>query len=70
MFKADDYLLTIYDDGIGCQEITMGYGLTQMRERLAIIGGTVEFHSQDGFQTIITIPKRKGEEDDQSSYSG
>ena len=70
MFKADDYLLTIYDDGIGCQKITMGYGLTQMRERLAIIGGTVEFHSQDGFQTIITIPKRKGEEDDQSSYSG
>ncbi|MEY8701057.1 sensor histidine kinase [Streptococcus ferus] len=70
MLKADDYLLTIYDDGIGCQEITMGYGLTQMRERLAIIGGTVEFHSQDGFQTIITIPKRKGEEDDQSSYSG
>ena len=40
----------------------MGYGLTQMQERLAIIGGYADFESDDGFQTMVRIPKKKGEE--------
>lgn len=64
MSKDRVYRLIISDDGIGCDDLVLGYGLTQMRERLAIIGGKVTFHSQNGFQTVIELPKRKGEEND------
>lgn len=57
-----NYVITINDDGIGCKELVYGYGLTQMQERLAVIGGQVQFDSTDGFQTTVFIPKRKGEE--------
>lgn len=60
--KENNYVITINDDGIGCKEIKYGYGLTQMQERLAVIGGQVQFDSQNGFQTTVFIPKRKGEE--------
>lgn len=63
MYSQDkDYIITINDDGIGCKEIVYGYGLTQMQERLAVIGGRVQFDSANGFQTTVFIPKRKGEE--------
>lgn len=61
MFNDEAYVMTICDDGTGCEELQYGYGLTQMQERLAIIGGRADFESQDGFQTIVTIPKKKGE---------
>ncbi|MGT2907728.1 sensor histidine kinase [Streptococcus dentiloxodontae] len=60
--RDTDYVITINDDGVGCENLVYGYGLTQMQERLAIIGGQVQFDSADGFQTTIIIPKRKGEE--------
>ncbi|MGT2829531.1 sensor histidine kinase [Streptococcus hillyeri] len=63
MYSQDkDYIITINDDGIGCKEIVYGYGLKQMQERLAVIGGRVQFDSANGFQTTVFIPKRKGEE--------
>ncbi|WP_159591796.1 sensor histidine kinase [Streptococcus halichoeri] len=62
--KSDCYYLRIQDDGVGCLQLHYGYGLTQMCERLAIIGGKAEFSSEAGFQTLITIPKQKGEEND------
>ncbi|MBM7636535.1 sensor histidine kinase [Streptococcus saliviloxodontae] len=61
--SPDTYRIVISDNGQGCQNLTYGYGLTQMQERLAVIGGQVSFESIDGFETRITIPKRKGEEE-------
>ncbi len=61
MHHDDVYWITIQDDGVGCQNLQYGYGLTQMQERLAIIGGQVDFQSQEGFQTRVKIPKKKGE---------
>lgn len=57
-----EYVIIISDDGVGCKELIYGYGLTQMKERLAIISGRVEFESDIGFKTTIFIPKRRGEE--------
>lgn len=62
MLNTDSYIIKIKDDGLGCKELKLGYGLTQMQERLAIIGGHASFESQDGFQTTVIIPKKKGEE--------
>lgn len=65
MFNTDDlYYITIQDDGIGCAEIQDGFGLTQMKERLAIIGGKVSFYNMNGFRTMVEIPKMKGEDKD------
>lgn len=61
LLNNQDYQLIVQDDGVGCSDIQYGYGLTQMQERLAIIGGHAQFSSEDGFRTEIHIPKGKGE---------
>ena len=57
------YRLCIQDDGIGFESLKQGYGLSQMQERLAIIGGQVEFVNDHGFKTMVSIPKSRGEEE-------
>ncbi len=55
----ENYLhIIIADDGTGCEAITPGFGLTHMRERLAILGGTLEFRSVNGFVIKATLPTR------------
>ncbi|MGT2801828.1 sensor histidine kinase [Streptococcus henryi] len=62
MLNQGDYVLIIQDNGVGSSDIQYGFGLTQMTERLAIIGGRVAFSGEDGFSTLVHIPKAKGEE--------
>ncbi|AUW95787.1 sensor histidine kinase [Streptococcus pluranimalium] len=57
LYEAGDYMMTIQDNGVGAEEITFGYGLMQMRERLAIIGGSANFNGEHGFTTQIHLPK-------------
>lgn len=57
LYEEEDFVMCIQDNGVGADEITFGYGLMQMRERLAIIGGRIAFNGNDGFKTIIHIPK-------------
>ena len=52
----------VQDNGTGCDHVEYGYGLTQMKERLAMIGARVQFISVNGFRVIVEIPVRKGEE--------
>lgn len=63
MTSDSAYRLCIQDDGIGFDTLQYGYGLTQLQERLAIIGGKAEFVNHQGFRTNVTIPKSKGEEE-------
>lgn len=63
MLNEKDYVLLIKDNGTGSEKIQYGFGLTQMTERLAIIGGRVQFSGENGFVTTIHIPKIKGEEE-------
>ncbi|SEM50462.1 Signal transduction histidine kinase [Ligilactobacillus sp. WC1T17] len=60
IFNQDDnfYYIDIQDDGQGCNSIKAGYGLTQMQERLAIIGGCVTYEGQDGFLTKVKFIKK------------
>lgn len=51
------YILSIHNNGKSESNIKPGYGITQMKERLAIINGTVEFDGKKGFTTIVKFPK-------------
>jgi signal transduction histidine kinase len=54
--------LVITDNGVGCGEISKGFGLTHMEERIKMLNGTVEFNSiiDHGFTTKLFIPIRWG----------
>ncbi|TVV22954.1 sensor histidine kinase [Lactobacillus mulieris] len=52
-----NYQILIKDNGSGCSKIKPGFGLTQMKERVAIIGGHIEFKSGDEFEVKVDIPK-------------
>lgn len=59
--EAEMLVVRIKDNGVGCEKIQYGYGLKQMKERIAIINGEVTFDGHDGFLTMVRIPMRKGE---------
>ena len=54
--KDGNLCLTIKDNGIGCENITYGFGLKQMKERIAVINGMVKFKGTDGFAVLVKIP--------------
>lgn len=54
-------ILSIRDNGKGCPDIKPGYGIKQMRERAALLGGSVVTSGDDGFITIISFPEQEGE---------
>lgn len=57
LLECENYVMMIQDDGIGFEELQYGYGLKQIEERIAIIGGSVRFENRNGFYTHIEIPK-------------
>ena len=52
-----NYILLIQDNGTGMPHIKAGYGITQMKERVAIIDGKISFNGNNGFSTKVAIPK-------------
>ena len=52
--------MIISDNGVGCKKFESGFGTAHMRERVAMLGGTVEFYSQDGFTVKAVMPVRNG----------
>lgn len=59
-------MLTIHiqDNGIGCQEITKGFGLHHMEERISLLNGTLSYSGGNGFLIEAQIPIRWGEHTD------
>ena len=57
-------MIIMQDNGSGCKEIHYGDGLKQMHERVAILNGTIHFYSEEGFRTVVEIPKIGGKKDD------
>ena len=48
--------IIIADDGAGCKDVSLGFGLTHMRERLELLGGSLKFWSELGFVIDATLP--------------
>lgn len=62
IYQEDNVLyVKIQDNGVGCEEIHYGFGLKQMKERVAIVNGTVEYNGEHGFLTVVKIPMQRGE---------
>lgn len=51
-------MIKITDNGIGCKDITSGFGLCHMRERLEMLNGTLECDGSDGFKLTARLPVR------------
>lgn len=54
-------VLSIQDDGVGCEEIKSGFGLIHIRERIQMLNGEVTYDGSHGFHIEAKIPIRWGE---------
>lgn len=52
--------ICIADDGVGCINVTPGFGLRHMQERLYLLHGTAAYRSAGGFIVDVTIPLSGG----------
>lgn len=59
--SEDNNIIVLQDNGIGFDDLQIGYGLKQMRERVSILGGSIHFKNREGFYTKIVFPKIGGE---------
>ncbi|MEE3468223.1 MAG: histidine kinase [Eubacterium sp.] len=50
---------SITDDGIGCEEIHDGMGISGMRSRVRSVGGTLSFETEAGFSVTMLLPMEK-----------
>jgi Signal transduction histidine kinase len=57
--------LVIIDDGCGCGEITKGFGLSGMEQRVKELDGKISFASdgESGFIICVEIPLAGGKND-------
>jgi signal transduction histidine kinase len=56
VMRIDDHVeLTISDDGVGLEGATesSGFGVTGMRERLALVGGQLSLEPREGGGTVL-----------------
>ncbi len=47
---------TVSDDGIGCDKLVDGMGLSGMRQRVRLLGGTIDFETHPGFKVSMLLP--------------
>ena len=68
--SEDNNIIVLQDNGIGFDDLQIGYGLKQMRERVSILGGFIHFENREGFYTKIVFPKIGGEVYDKGNDCG
>lgn len=54
---SSSYRMTISNNGSITKKVKMGYGLTQMKERLAVINGKIKIEGSPVFTIIVDIPR-------------
>ena len=59
--------IIISDNGKGCSSVTPGFGLHHMKERVEMLGGTLEYTGSDGFMIHAVMPIRWGKEAEEGS---
>ena len=55
----DSLIIIIEDNGSGSADIQEGFGLHQMKERVALLKGNVRFYGKQGFEVLVELPLRK-----------
>ncbi|MCR5290294.1 MAG: sensor histidine kinase, partial [Treponema sp.] len=62
--KDNKLKIIISDNGVGCDSFVSGFGTTHMKERVAMLDGSIDFISHNGFTVIADIPLRQDEKHD------
>lgn len=63
--RIDDAIhIFIHDNGIGCPDMHIGFGLAHMQSRIEMIHGKVKFWTDNGFSIEAVIPIRSEKEKD------
>ncbi len=54
-----DIVYSCQDNGIGCETMVSGYGLTAMAKEICELGGTIHYKSEsdEGFEVFIRLPE-------------
>jgi signal transduction histidine kinase len=57
-YQPGEVRLEVKDNGVGAAETARGFGLLGIRERMQLLGGTLEIHTGagKGFCLIATVP--------------
>lgn len=60
-FKQEELIVLIEDNGNGCDELNLGFGLRSMKDRISALAGTVNFQSKsnNGMRITCNIPMAK-----------
>lgn len=60
-FKQEELIVIIEDNGNGCNELNLGFGLRSMKDRISALAGTVKFYSKlnNGMRIKCNIPMAK-----------
>jgi signal transduction histidine kinase len=70
--RKDHILFQLKDNGLGCEHINFGFGLTAMKERVQALGGDLSIRSDvnQGFELTIMMPVGEVElnEENQNAY--
>jgi signal transduction histidine kinase len=71
--RHDDILtMDIRDNGKGCENVTEGFGLRHMQERLDLLSGSLTYGNRaddpndgkKGFYVIASVPVRRRQQED------
>ncbi|GFZ33456.1 two-component sensor histidine kinase [Clostridium zeae] len=60
-FLDDYFRMHLKDNGNGCNDVVPGVGLSSIKERVSVWGGTIEYFTEinKGFELIVTMDKGK-----------
>ncbi|WP_057775337.1 sensor histidine kinase [Cytobacillus dafuensis] len=60
-FKQEELIVLIEDNGNGCNELNIGFGLRSMKDRISALAGTVNFYFElnNGMRITCNIPMAK-----------
>ena len=55
--------IVVSDNGCGCKNLIDGFGITHMKERIALLHGSIGFISHNGFTVEALLPLREKQND-------
>lgn len=62
LHKDGKVIIDVQDDGKGCENIELGFGLRHMQERVKLLNGSLIYESNNGFHVHAEVPIRWGQE--------